>query len=140
VESANIERYKLLMESWRGQRSLSMQAFLGSAIATAILALISLGGSWWPHLLGLGYSVGWLAISAQMLSNQDRLYSQLEEMGSGNEDALFQTHRFAEAEINVPRVERAGAWAVKLSRYAMLGAPAILVVAWLAGFIGSIFS
>ena len=138
MESVDVERYKLILESWRGQRALMMQAFVGSAVATGILGLISLGGSWWPHVLGLGYSIGWLAISAQMLSHQDHLYSQLEEMSTGNENALFKTHRFAEAAIKVPGVpgvERAGPWAARVSRYAMLGAPAVLVVAWLAGFI-----
>ena len=138
--SAELERYKLLLDGWRRERALSMQTFAGFAVAAAILALISLSGAWWAAAAGVVTSVVWLAAGAQLMAQQDYLYARLEEAGGATADAAFHTHRSAEARVRVARIERAGEWTRLVSRYAPLGVPAVLSAAWLIGLIVALFS
>ena len=138
-DSVALDRYKLLLDGWRRERTLALQSFVGFAIATAVFALISLGGAWWAPAAGLALAVSWLATAAQSIAQQDRLYAQLEDSADDPMEPMFQAHRFVHVRMSVPRIARAGEWVGFVSRYAPLAIPAIFLPAWLAFLILSFF-
>ncbi len=131
-----LERYRLLFELWRKERALGRQEFLGFAITTAILALVSLSGAWWSALFGLVIAVVWFVLTARTLTQQNHLYGEMEALsGQRNDEPLFQLHRVDQAEIQLPVLGKIASWAQVTSRYLLLGTPMFFVVAWVLGFI-----
>jgi hypothetical protein len=131
-----LEKYRLLLELWRRERALGRQEFLGFAITTAILALVSLSGAWWSALFGLVIAVVWFVLAARTLAQQNHLYGEMEALsGQRNDEPLFHLHRVDQVEIQVPILGKAASWAQAASRYLLLGTPAFFVIAWILGFI-----
>jgi len=135
----DVEGYRLLLELWRREKSLARVEFLGLLIATVILALVSLSGTWWPPLFGFAVSLVWLAAAARSLGQQDHLYGELELVSQEKGDnPVFRVHRLAQAEGPLPVVDKTSHWVRLTSRHFFVGMPAVLVVAWFAGFIVSL--
>ena len=135
ADAQTMERYKSLFDLWRGERLLGMQLFLGFAVASSLLALVSLSGTWWPLVSGLGLSLLWLVLNAQGTAQQKFLFAELEQLGSASDSPLLRLHQFSAVEIQTPRIPRLSTWAQLVSKHFLLGTPAVLSVAWFAGFI-----
>ncbi|MEE8373900.1 MAG: hypothetical protein V3R87_09285 [Dehalococcoidia bacterium] len=134
----DVDGYRLLLKLWHREIVVARLEFLGLLSATVILALVSLSGNWWPPLFGFAVSVVWLAAAARSLRLQDHLYGKMEAASGGQGDnPAFQLHHFAQAESPSP-AGKAPAWVRFASRQVFLGAPAVLIVAWFAGFIVSL--
>lgn len=134
-DAQTMERYKSLLDLWRGERLLGIQLFLGFAVTSSLLALVSLSGTWWPLLSGLVLSLLWLVLNAKWTAQQKFLYSELEQLGSAGDNPLLRLHQFSAVEFQIPRYPRLSTWAQRVSKHFLLGTPAVLSVAWFAGII-----
>lgn len=140
-EAGNSEQYKLLLELWRRERALSRHEFLGFIIATTILILVSLSGSWWPPLLGIIISKVWLILSARSAAQQGRLYAEMEAFGTSKSDnRLFKVHSFEQEEVKIPLLGPFTRLVQPISRNVFIGTPILFVVIWLLGFIIAVFT
>ena len=135
ADAQTMEQYKSIFDLWRGERLLGIQLFLGFAVTSSLLALVSLSGTWWPILSGLGLSLLWLVLNAKVAAQQKFLFAELEQLGSASDSPLLRLHEFSAVEIQTPRYPRLSTWAQLVSKHFLLGTPAVLCVAWFVGII-----
>ncbi len=135
-EASNVEQYKLLLELWRRERALGRHEFMGFIIATAILILVSLSGTWWLPLIGIIVSKVWLILSARSAAQQNRLYQEMEALSTAKADnPLLKLHSFEQEEVKLPLLGRFTKLLQTASGYIFIGTPALFIVIWLLGFI-----
>jgi hypothetical protein len=128
LEGSDLDHYKMILSMWQKEHKLARQEFLGFIIATVILVLVSLSGTWWPPLFGILISLFWLAISRKSISNQKNLFQELENLGSidaGN--PLLHVHNIEQANVTLPVFGDV----TKLFEYTPLG----FIIVWILGFI-----
>ncbi|MFC2038654.1 hypothetical protein ACFLUG_02675 [Chloroflexota bacterium] len=141
AEDSSAEKYKIMLSLWRKERIQSRQEFLGFIIATVILALVSLSGTWWPPLFGILVSMAWLVLSIKSASQKEYLYQEMETISAGESaNPLFQVHRFEQAEVIVPFLGDITKLFQPVSRYLFLCAPATFTVIWVFGLLLSFFT
>jgi hypothetical protein len=135
-DTLNLERYKMTLSLWKRERSLGRQEFMGFILATVILVLVSLSGTWWPSLFGILVSLVWLLLSIRSSSQQDYLYKELESLGSAEEESpLAQVHRFEQGDVVVPFLGDITKLYRPASKYVYLCTPAFFILIWILGFL-----
>jgi hypothetical protein len=128
LEGSDLEHYKLVLTMWRKERALGRQEFLGFIIATVILVLVSLSGTWWPPLFGILISLFWLAVSNRNIANQKRLYQELENLGAIDADnPLLHIHTFEPGTVTLPGLG-------DITRL-FENIPVVFILVWILGFI-----
>ncbi|MBW1916125.1 MAG: hypothetical protein JRI86_14530 [Deltaproteobacteria bacterium] len=141
AEGSGLEKYKMTLSLWNKERASGRQEFLGFIIATVILVLVSLSGTWWPPLFGILVSLVWLILSIRSSSHQEYLYQELEKLGSADSaNPILQVHRFEQGEVKVPFFGDITKLFQPASRYVFLCAPAVFIVIWVFGFLLSFFT